>query len=403
MPATLNFCTIVTEAFFKALKTNRGSKMHGPTDKHARPFVDHFEAPVYLDDCNRAKGFYRVFSSNAGAKKGVILVQRQVDGTYKAVLVFEGCGGLSNFTDGEIPCNIECDGVLEATGMNTSEAMWKLICIAIHSGIFFDKEDKIAEAINRLQVAKDVTDSTKSTHCLEFLSKYWDSVSVDAMFATIAAKWAQTDYMEKLVAFFDALFVFEGYEVIPGVSIWTCDIDFVEANKFDGLWGVKLTHEKVMAQMEIYDCDAWFAAIGKPEEQKKCIVWYNCTNFLDALLTYGKNQLGSVLGKVFAELKKLHIPAFKETYANSIVFKVVDGVECFETKLDTIKAFYDANAGDYATEADKKLVAKHTAEHEKLTVLDGERFSISCAIGLEKDLLRPAKTARTGRMLSGPF
>ena len=364
MPATLNFCTIVTEAFFKALKTNRGSKMHGPTDKHARPFVDHFEAPVYLDDYNRAKGFYRVFSSNAGAKKGVILVQRQVDGTYKAVLVFEGCGGLSNFTDGEIPCNIECDGELCASGMNTSEAMWKLICIAIHSGIFFDKEDKIAEAINRLQVANDVTDSTKSTQCLEFLSKYWDSVSVDAMFATIAAKWAQTDYMEKLVAFFDDLFVFEGSEVIPGVSIWTCDIDFVEANKFDGLWGVKLTHEKVMAEME---------------------------------------PVGSVLGKVFAELKKIGIPAFKETYANSIVFKVVDRVECFETKLDTIKAFYDANAGDYATEADKKLVARHTAEHEKLTVLDGERFSICCAIGLEKDLLRPAKTARTGRMHSNPF
>jgi hypothetical protein len=211
--------------------------------------------------------------------------------------------------------------------------------------------------------------------------------------------------MEKLVAFFEALFMFEGSDVIPDVSVWTCDIDFVEANKFDSLWGVKLTHEKVMAQMEIYDCDAWFAAIGKPEEQKKCIVCYNCTNFLDALLAHGKNQLGSVLGKVFAELKKRGTPDFKDAYAESIVFKVVDRVECFETKLDTVKAFYDANAGDYATEADQKLVAKHKAEHEKLTVLDGERRNIVCAIGLDEDLLRPAKAARTDgrRMLSSPF
>lgn len=396
---------MVTEAFYKTLKDNHGSNMHGPTDKHARPFVDVFEAPVYLDDADRAKGFYRVFSSNAGAKKGVILVQRQVDGAYKAVLVFEGCGGLSNFTDGQIPCTIECDGVLSASGMNTSEAMWKLICIAIHSGIFPDKEDKIAEAINRLQVANDVTDSTKSTHCLEFLSKYWDSVSVDAMFATIAAKWAQTEYMQKLVVFFEALFVFGGSMIIPALTIWNCNVDFVEANKFDGLWGVKLTHEKVMAQMATCDADAWFAAIGKPEEQKKCLVWYDCNVFLGALLASGKNQLGSVLCKVFAELKTLGITPFKETYANSIVFNVVDRVECFETKLDTIKAFYDANAGDYATEADKKLAAKHTAEHEKLTVLDSERSTNICAIEVEEGLLRPAKAARTdgGRMFSSPW
>ena len=270
----------VTKRFSSAVMAQPFPSMRGSTDLHARPFAQEFGTPKFIQ-----KGFGREFSSNEDRKKGILLVEHQPTGQYKATIFFFGSGGLSNFTEGLISFGVYSSNKKLQAKINTSEAMWKLICIGFHSGILMDKEDGIVAAIQALQSAHNVTDATKATRNIgEFLSGYWDHESTQAMFATIAAKWAESVYMAQLLRFFTQLFIHDQKDIIPGLNIWNCAVEFIEGNPFDGRWGVRKNYEQAKELLVgvDYNQEAWKQSLISPDD---------------------KNLLGSVIGEVFEDLK----------------------------------------------------------------------------------------------------
>ena len=339
------YVVTVNKHFFQAVTTSDFPDMKGNTDLHARPFAHEFGKPH-----TTLKGFWREFSSNEGRKKGILLVERQPNSQYEIVIFFYGSGGLSNFTDGFIPCSFKKNGkLLKRAFINTSEAMWKLICIAVHSGLFYNKETEIETAIQALQSAKDVTGATRATKAIQFfLSGYWDQESMQAMFATIAAKWSDSLYMDKLLDFFTALFQYEDKDIIEGLNIWNGLVHFVEGNPYDGRWGVKKDFEQALDLL--------------------IIAGYDLKNWLHSMMGENdKNLLGIVLTKVFYELKQLGKNDFTSRYADNIVFQIMPNWYCFYTKLKAAKRFYLSQPMQNE---------RHCLERDKILELDTNCISI---------------------------